>query len=151
VDEPSVARAPRTVAPATPVVRGTQIIASVLAMLGIAGLLRTGLSTASSPEGQNLFVFPTHPVTASVQLLVGLTGIAAATSERASRLFLAGLAALMLAWSALGLALDGDPNAVFARDAWLVGMNAAIAAVALLLLAVGHGGRGGPGETPPAG
>lgn len=117
-------------------------------MLGIAGLLRTGYSAASSPEGQNLFVFPTHPVTAAVQLLAGLTGIAAATSERAARMFLAGLAALMVTWAALGLVLDGDPNAAFARDAWLIGMDVLIAVVAVLLLAVGRGSR--PGGTRPA-
>lgn len=100
-------------------------------MLGILGLLRTGFGDIADPDGLNLFFYPTHAITATTHLLVGIAGIAAATREDRARLFGLGAAALFSAWFVLCLVLDGDPNVVVARDQGLVVLNAAFAVVFL--------------------
>jgi hypothetical protein len=112
--------------------RVMQFIASFALMLGVLGLLRTGLGGVDDADGPNLFVFPTHTLTALLHLVVGVLGIAAATAEGRARTAGLGFAALFTTWLAMCLALDGDPSVVVSRDDGLLAVTGAFALASLI-------------------
>lgn len=120
----------------TGVQRWTLLVSSVLLMLGILGLLRSGLGEISSPDGRYLFLFLSHPVSALVYLALGLVGIYANTRLAWARTFLAALGGLMVTWALLGLALDGEPNDAFTSDRWTIALHVAVGVVSLLMSVV---------------
>lgn len=122
--------------PASPVVRGTRLLSSVFLMLGILGMLRTGPRELDAQVGRHLFLYTTHALMAAVQIGIGLVGVAAATTERGARHYLAGLAALLAGWIVASIVLDGDPSDAVNADPWFLVLNGAGALTALVLILV---------------
>jgi hypothetical protein len=118
------------------VCRWSQFTASVFLMFGLLGVLRTGLGDIADPEGRNLFLFVSHPLTGIAHLALGLVAVMMASRERWARYYLAGTAVFLGAWAVAGLALDGDPNDVVARDPWLIALHAGFAASCVVALAL---------------
>ncbi|HWH15188.1 MAG TPA: DUF4383 domain-containing protein [Miltoncostaeaceae bacterium] len=120
----------------TAVQRWAQFAASVYLMLGIFGLLRSGLGDITSPDGRHVFVVLSHPITALVHLAIGLVGVYAATRLAWARVFLGVLSGLLVAWAVFGLTLDGEPNDVFTADRWTVAVHLVPGLVSLVMALV---------------
>ena len=93
-------------------------ITALFLALGILGALRTGLD-----ETAHLIVFTTAPGTAVAWLALGLVGAGMVTNPRRARIYLAGTAALLVAWALAGLVLDGAGGDMFVRERTLVGLH----------------------------
>gem|GEM_PF-6914592 len=129
----------------TGVQRWAQFVACAYLMLGILGLLRSGLGEVSSPDGRYVFVLLSHPLTALLHLAIGLVGVYAATRLPWSRVFLGGLSGLLVSWAVLGLALNGEPNDVFTSDRWTVALHGLPGLISLAVaLAPAREARGAP-------
>lgn len=122
----------------TPAQKGAQIVASVLVMVGILGVLRTGVSQIDNPVGESMMFFTTHFLTGLVQVIVGLVGIGSAHRDVRARAFLFAVAVLMVTWVVACAVLRGNPNDMVAADAGLIGLNGAIAVAAVAALITSH-------------
>jgi hypothetical protein len=108
-----------------------RILSCTLLTLGILGMLRTSLD-----ETMDLLVFTVHPLTAVVWLVLGVVGAAMSVTARWAQIYLTAAGVLLLVWAILGLALDGSPSGLFARDPELVALHL-VAGVLALAVAVG--------------
>ena len=113
--------------------RVTYLIACMLGMLGLLGLLRTGLANPWRDEGTDLLGMTTHPITALVHTAIGLAGLPIARAIGAARRYLLVVGGLLTVWTAAGFVLDGAPNDLFARDPFLLALHAVIAGTCLIV------------------
>jgi hypothetical protein len=104
------------------------LVAGTLLLLGVLGLLRTDGSGGT----EALTVFTVHPLTALVWTVLGLVGIGMSVRPDGARRYLVGVGAILLAWAALGLVLDGEPSDLFVRDRELIGLHALLGVLALV-------------------
>ena len=72
------------------------------------------------------------PLTGLAWFLMGLAGIAMCASTAGCRRFLTGAGVLLLLWALLAVAVGDDATQLLTRDADVVALHAALAAVALL-------------------
>jgi Domain of unknown function (DUF4383) len=122
--------------------RVTYLIACVFGMLGVLGLLRTGLANPWRDQGTDLLGMTTHPITAVIHTALGIVGIPIARSTDASRRYLWLVGGLLAAWTAASFVLDGAPNYLFVRDPFLLAVHAIGAATCLITAALTRRPRG---------
>ncbi len=122
--------------------RVTYLIACVLAMLGVLGLLRTGLANPWREQGTDLLGMTTHPITALMHAAIGLTGIPIARAARAAHRYLWLVGGLLATWTAAAFVLDGAPNDLFVREPFLLAVHAIGAATCLIAAALTQNPRG---------
>lgn len=95
-----------------------RLLSGTLLTLGILGMLKTKLD-----ETVELTVLTVDPVTAVVWFVHGVVGVAMSVDARLAQLYLAWTGGLLIVWALLGLALDGSPSDLFARDPALIAMH----------------------------
>lgn len=116
--------------------RVTYLIACMLGMLGVLGLLRTGLANPWRDQGTDLLGMTTHPITALIHTVIGLVGVPIAREAGAARRYLWLVGSLLALWTAAGFAFDGAPNDLFVRDPFLLAVHALGAATCLITAAL---------------
>ncbi|MGD9694988.1 MAG: DUF4383 domain-containing protein [Thermoleophilia bacterium] len=114
-------------------VRTARLVSAVLAALGMLSLLRTGVSGIGDGTTHDLFVFPTHPVTGLVWIVLGIAGIALAERPGRARAYLAVTGALLLLWAVVALA-GGADDGPFVRDEAIVLLHLVLGAVAIAVV-----------------
>ncbi|MCB0882994.1 MAG: hypothetical protein KDC33_12375 [Thermoleophilia bacterium] len=97
-----------------------QAVAALLCFVGVLELLRTGVASVRDPIGTSLFGYPAHFLGGVLHLAAGLVALWCASRPRLVGPCLTGLCALLLAWGAAAVVLDGNPNDAFARAPVLV-------------------------------
>ena len=116
--------------------RWATLTAGVLLMVGIMTMLRSGHGEWDVQHARTVFFWPGHFLTGVAETAIGLVGIACATREHAARAFLTVSGLFLIAWAAAGLVLDADPNDVFTRRGWLVGLHLTAGVVGLVAAGV---------------
>lgn len=111
----------------------THVLSAVFIALGTLGVLRTSGDPRLGADGSDatLLVLVVHPVSSVLHLVIGLAGVAAARQAAWARLYLVGVAALLLAWALAGAVSRGRPNDALTGDAEVLVLYVVAAAAAL--------------------
>jgi hypothetical protein len=125
--------------PAVGSVRGRALIVvgrlvnGILLALGIIGMLKTGADDLGSDSSEQLLVFTVHPLTAIAWTVLGLVGVVTCVEPKGAQRFLTCAGILLLAWAALGLALDGSGTEMFLRDGAMLLLHGVLGAISLIV------------------
>lgn len=106
------------------VVAVARIVSGAAFILGMVGVLNTGIDDLGADSAESLFTLTVHPLTAVVWLLLGIVGIAMAVAPATSRTYCLGAGAILLAWAVLALALGDEASQALTRDRGVVALNA---------------------------
>lgn len=117
---------PHSPEPLTGARRWASLTASVLVMVGLLAMLRSGLRDWDVRHARYVLLWPGHFLTGLAQLAIGLVGVWCTRTEAAARGFLMVAGLLLVCWAVTGMVRDGHPNDVVTGNAWLVGLHLAI-------------------------
>lgn len=106
-----------------------QTVTGGLALLGILGLLRTGIGG----EAASLFMITLHPLSSFAYLLIGLVGIPLLTCAGAPPRFALVIGVLLLLWAIASLSLGGSPSEAFSSDREFVALNAILGVAGIVV------------------
>jgi hypothetical protein len=110
-----------------------QVAASAFVVLGILGLLRTGLGHLTDTEGERLVFLELNGLTSIVHLVAGLVGAAMTASLAGARRYALAVGVLGTPFALLGYVLDATGSDIFGRNATLTTIHLVVALAALVL------------------
>jgi hypothetical protein len=98
-------------------------VSGVAFILGLLGVLNTGIDGLAADSAETLFVFLVHPITALAWLAIGMVGIAMATDPVRARRFLVVVGCLLVAWAVLALIVGDGAAQALTRDRQVIALH----------------------------
>jgi hypothetical protein len=112
------------------VMRVAQTVSGILVAIGMLGLLRTNMR-GSDGETVTLFHVVIDPASTAIYLVLGIVGTAMAVRAARARRFVIGLAALMVLWALVAVALRGWPSDAVSGEPSVILLHLGLAALAI--------------------
>ncbi|MFN8111056.1 MAG: hypothetical protein U0Y82_14625 [Thermoleophilia bacterium] len=117
----------------SPAQRWATFASGLLLILGLLAMLRSGVGDWSVRHARHFFEWPAHFLTGVAQFVIGVVGVACLGSEHVTRAYLTVSGLFLTAWAIAGAILNANPNDVFTRNPWLVGLHLILGLVSLIL------------------
>jgi len=115
------------------VVRYAQFVSGLFLLLGAIGLLKSHFGGFTSSEGFQLFGMRMSPLTAVIQFVVGLVGVAMALSLEGARRFALLVGVVGVPFALLEFAFGDSSADIFGRDTRIALLQLAVALLGLAL------------------